>query len=64
MMQRIDLFITGHNTKLFQLSIAYNSVLIYNKLSHEFKSVTCIMKFKQMIINFFLEKGYILWKNL
>lgn len=46
------------------MSIAYNGVLIYNKLSHEFKSVTCVMKFKKMIINFFLEKEYILWKNL
>jgi len=46
------------------MSTAYNGALIYSKLSHEFKSVTCIMKFKKVIIKFFLEKEYILWKNL
>ena len=30
------------------------AMLIYNKLCHEIKSVTCIMKFKEMIINLFL----------
>jgi hypothetical protein len=32
-----DLFITSHNTRLFEHSIANNSVLIYNKLSSEAK---------------------------
>jgi hypothetical protein len=52
-----DLFISGHNTKLFEESITYNSVLIYNKLSHEIKNVTCKMKCKK-IINFLLEKSF------
>ena len=52
-----DLFISCHNTKLFGQSIAYSAVHIYNKFSHEFKSVTCIMKFKKMNINFLLEKS-------
>jgi len=48
------LFITRHNTKLFELSIAYNSMLIYNKLSNGIKSLKCIMKFKKIIINYLL----------
>jgi hypothetical protein len=30
-------FITGHNTKLFERSVSYRGMLIYNKLSHEIK---------------------------
>jgi Na+-translocating ferredoxin:NAD+ oxidoreductase RnfC subunit len=45
---KLDLFITGHNTKLFEQSITYSSVLIYNKLSHEIKGVKCIMKLKKI----------------
>jgi hypothetical protein len=43
------LFISSQNTKLFEKSIAYNSVLICNKRSHEIKSITRIIKFKKMI---------------
>jgi len=42
------LFITSHNTKLFEQSISYNGMLIYNKLSNEIKSV-CVMKFKKIL---------------
>jgi len=45
-----DLFITGHNIKLFEQSITYNGVLIYNKLSFEIKGVKCIMKFKKILL--------------
>jgi len=38
-----DLFISCHNTKLFEKNIAHNGVLIYNKFSLEIKSVACIM---------------------
>lgn len=51
-----DLFIADLDTKLFAQRITYNSVLIYNSLSHEIKSVTCVMKFKIIIFNFLLEK--------
>ena len=34
-----DLFITSHNNKLFEHSIAYNSALIYNKLPHKIKAL-------------------------
>jgi hypothetical protein len=39
-------------TKLFEQSVAYNGVVIYNKVSQEIKTITYIMKFKKMIINF------------
>ena len=44
-----NLFIASHNTKLFEHSTAYSSVLIYNKLSNEIKGVKCIMKFKKIL---------------
>lgn len=51
-----DLFLTDLNTKLFAQRIAYNSVLIYNNLFHEIKSIACLMKFKIIIFNFLHEK--------
>jgi len=51
-----DLINTSHNTKLLERTIAYSGVLIYYKLSHEIKSVKCIMKFKKILIGFLLEK--------
>jgi hypothetical protein len=53
-----DLFITSHNTKLFEQSIAYNGMLIYNKLSNDIKGVICIMKFKK-ILNCYLKRVFI-----
>jgi hypothetical protein len=53
-----DLFITSHNTKLFEQSIAYNGVLVYNKLPNGIKSVKSITKFKKMLSNFVLEKSF------
>jgi hypothetical protein len=44
-----DLFITGHNIKLFEQSIVYNGVLIYNKLSSEIRSVKSIIKLKKIL---------------
>ena len=49
-------FITGHNTKLFEQSISYRGMLIYNKLPNEIKSVTSTMKFKKMINSLLLKK--------
>jgi hypothetical protein len=48
-----DLFISGHNTKLFEQSLTESGVLICYKCLYEIKSVTCIVKFKKMIINLF-----------
>jgi hypothetical protein len=53
-----DLFITSHNTKLFEQSIAYNGVLVYSKLPSEIKSVKSIIKFKKVLRNFLLEKSF------
>jgi hypothetical protein len=53
-----DLFITSHNTKLFEQSIAYSGVLVYNKLPSEIKSVNSIIKFKKILRNFLLEKSF------
>jgi len=33
-------------------------MFIYNKLSNEIKSVTCIMKFKKILIHFLLENSF------
>ena len=55
-MTKSDLFITNHNTKLFKESIAYNGVLVYNKLPSEIKSVKFIIKFKKTLSNFLLEE--------
>jgi len=49
-------FITGHNTKLFEQSISYRGMLIYNKPSHEIKTVTSTMKIKKMINSLLLRK--------
>jgi hypothetical protein len=57
---KTDLSITGQNTILFEQSIAYNSVLIYNKVPSEIKSVKSIIKFKKILSNFLLEKTYYL----
>jgi hypothetical protein len=46
-----DLFITIHNTKLIEHSIAYNGVLVYNKLPSEIKSVKSIIKFQKLLSN-------------
>ena len=51
-------------TKLFEQSVAYNGVVIYNKVSQEIKTITYIMKFKKMIINFCLKRVFIMWQNL
>jgi hypothetical protein len=59
---KADLFITSQNPKLFQQSIAYNGVLIYNKLPSEIKSVKSRTKFKKLLKNFLLEKSFYLVK--
>jgi hypothetical protein len=55
---KANLFITSHNTKLFKQSIAYNSVLIYNKLPSKIKSVQSIRKFMKLLSSFLLDKSF------
>jgi hypothetical protein len=57
---KTDLFITSHNTKLFEQHIAYSGVLIYNKVPSEIKSVQSIRKFKKLLSSFLLEKSFYL----
>jgi len=45
-----------HLWKIYFTSIAYNGIFTYKKLSHEIKSVKCIMKFKKVLINFLTEE--------
>jgi hypothetical protein len=47
-----------YSTKLFEQSIAYSGVLIYNKLPSEIKSVQSIRKFKKLLSSFLLEKSF------
>jgi len=53
MIQRISHIYYESNTKLLEHSTAYKGMLIYNKLSNKIKSFKCIMKFKEILINFF-----------
>jgi CRISPR/Cas system CMR subunit Cmr6 (Cas7 group RAMP superfamily) len=52
------LFITRHNTILFEQSITYNGVLIYNKLPSEIKGIKSTTLFKKTLTEFFLEKSF------
>jgi hypothetical protein len=54
MIQRISHIYYESNTKLLEHSTIYKGMLIYNKLSNKIKSFKCIMKFKEILINFLL----------
>jgi hypothetical protein len=45
--QKSDLFITGHNTKLFEQSTTYSGISIYNRLAKEIKNTETLTKFKK-----------------
>jgi len=53
-----DLIDTSHNTNYWNRVLLNSGVLIYYKLSHEIKSVKCVMKFKKILIGFLLEKSF------
>jgi hypothetical protein len=44
--------------QLFEQNIAYDGVLVYNKLPSEIKSIKSIIKFKMTLRNFLLEKSF------
>jgi hypothetical protein len=52
------LFITSHNTKLFEQITAYSGVHIYNKLSSEIKGIKSTTLFKQTLTEFLLERTF------
>jgi len=71
-----DLFVTSHNTKLFEKSFTHSGALIFNKPSSEIKNIGPVMKFEKIWFNFLIEefllseriydKGFItnkLWMN-
>jgi hypothetical protein len=51
-------YTNSHNTKLFEQSTAYNSVLVYNKLPSKIKSVKVHNKIQKILRNFLLEKSF------
>jgi hypothetical protein len=53
----------SHNTKLFEQSITYNGMLVYNQLSSEIESIKSTTEFVK-ILNFYWKKAFIQWKNL
>jgi hypothetical protein len=55
---KADLFITSHNTKLFEQSTAHNGVLIYNKIPSEIKSVQSRRKVQKLLSSFLHEKNF------
>jgi hypothetical protein len=52
------LLITRHNTTLFEQCIAYNGVLIYNRLPSEIKDIKSTTLFKKTLTKFLLEKSF------
>jgi hypothetical protein len=53
-----QLFITRHNTTLFEQSTAYNGVLIYNRLPSEIKGIKSTTLFKKTWTKFLLENSF------
>jgi hypothetical protein len=56
--QKSDLFITGHNTKLFENSITYSGIHIYNRLAKEIKNTETLIQFKKKLIDFLIEECF------
>jgi hypothetical protein len=56
--QKSDLFIRGHNTKLFEQSTTYSGIHIYNRLAKEIKKTETLTKFKKKLADFLLEECF------
>jgi hypothetical protein len=52
------LYITGHNTKLFEKSTTYSGIHIYNRLANEIKNTEILTKFKKKLIDFLTEECF------
>ena len=46
-------------TKLFEESVAYDGMLIYNSLSSIIKSMKSVIEFKKIFINLYLKRDFI-----
>jgi hypothetical protein len=53
-----DLFVTGHNTKLFEQSTTYSGIHIYNILAREIKNIETLTKFKKKLADFLIEECF------
>jgi hypothetical protein len=56
--RKSDLFITGHNTKLFEQSTTYSGIHIYNRLAKEIKNTETLREFKKKL-TFWLKSVFI-----
>jgi hypothetical protein len=56
--QKWDLFITGHNTKLFEQSTTYSSIHIYNRLAKEIKNTETLREFKKKLTDSLIEECF------
>jgi hypothetical protein len=56
--QKLDLFITGHNSKLFKKSTTYSGIHIYNRLAKEIKNTETLTKFKKKVIDFLIGQWF------
>jgi hypothetical protein len=50
----LDLFIRGHNTKLFEQSTTCSGIHIYNRLAKEIKNTETLTKFKKKLADFLI----------
>jgi len=48
---KFDLFVTGHNNKLFENSFTHSGVLIFNRLPSEITNIQAIMRYKKILSN-------------
>jgi hypothetical protein len=56
--QKSDLFITGHNTKLFEESKTYRVIHIYNRLAKEIRNTETLRDFKKKFTDFLIEECF------
>jgi hypothetical protein len=56
--QKSDLFITSHNTKLFEQSTSYSGIHIYNRLAKEIKNIETLTKFEKKLADFVIEECF------
>jgi hypothetical protein len=56
--QKSDLFITGHNTKLFEQCTTSSGIHIYNRLAKEIKNTETLREFKKKRTDFLIEECF------
>jgi hypothetical protein len=56
--QKSVLFITGHNTKLFEQRTTYRGNNMYNRLAREIKNTETSTKFKRKLADFLIKECF------